>query len=281
MPAMLIQKAVIIQLVFTCLACVFLLPFTAYAVNFATASKPEPGYQFKLFPSFYTADTRTNKDGNPVVTDLGMKKYIVQVGNFYQTGNLQLSVIIPVGTLEVSKHNSDDSGIGDINLRVGWFLPTEWAGILPGLMVKVPSGSFDKNRAANMGSGQTDVAAELYFFKLMQPFSFDGVLKYTARFRNPDSDVTPGSEFVVEGLATWRLAPKIRVGPAVNFIIGGDNKKAGKTQADTGLMRLSAGGEIWYGRFDQVKISMAAYQDLLTRNTNEGTTVMSRITFLF
>jgi hypothetical protein len=29
-----------------------------------------------------------------------------------------------------------------------------------------------------MGDGQTDLAAELYFFKLVQPFSFDAVLKY-------------------------------------------------------------------------------------------------------
>jgi hypothetical protein len=34
------------------------------------------------------------------------------------------------------------------------------------------------------------------------------------------------------------------------------------------------------GRFDHVKISLAAYQDVLTRNTNEGITVMSRIAFI-
>lgn len=264
-----------------CFVCASLLPAIAHAVNFATGAKAPPGYQLKLFPFYYTADTRTNKDGNPVVTDLGLKKYGVCIGNFYQIGDVQLNVIIPAGAVEVGKLKSDDSGVGDIQLRTGWYPPVEWASVLPSLMVKVPTGSFDKKRAANMGDGQTDVVAELYFFKLTQPFSFDAVIKYNVRFRNSDSDVTPGNEFTAEGLLTWRLAEKIRVGPAVNFLIGGDNKKAGKTVDDSGLMRLSAGGEIWYGRFDHVKLSLAAYRDVLTRNTNEGFTVLSRIVFVF
>ena len=264
-----------------CLICFFLLPIKAYAVNFATAAKSEPGYQFKLFPAFYIAETRTDTDGNPAVNDLGLKKYVVGIGNFYQIGDLSLGSIIPVGKLEVGKQKSDDAGLGDIQLRAGWNLPVKWADIMPTLMIKVPTGSFDKNRAVNMGDGQTDVVAELYFFKLMQPFSFDAVVKYNIRFRNPDSDVTRGNEFSAEGLVTWRLAEKIRIGPAVNFLVGGDSKKGGKTLVDSGVMRLSAGGEIWYGRFDHVKVSLAIYQDLLTRNTNEGITVMNRMVFMF
>jgi len=263
------------------LGCLSLLPAVSYAVYFATAAKPRPGYQLKLFPYFYTADTRTNKDGNPAVNDLGLKRYGVGIGSFYQIGDLTLSAVIPVGKLEVDKLKSDDAGFGDIQLRAGWYLPVEWVSILPTLMIKVPTGSFDKKCAANMGDGQTDLVAELYFFKLVQPFSFDAVLKYNTRFRNPDSDVTPGNEFSAEGLVTLRLAEKIRVGPAVNFLIGGDNKKGGKTLVDSGLMRFSAGGEIWFGRFERANISVAAYQDLLTRNTNEGITVMSRIVFNF
>jgi hypothetical protein len=46
-------------------------------------------------------------------------------------------------------------------------------------------------------------------------------------------------------------------------------------------MRLSAGGEVYYGRFDHVKISLAAYQDVLTRNTTEGVLVISRFVIRF
>jgi len=261
--------------------CVFLLPSIAHAVNFAAAFKQPPGYRFKLFPFYCDADTRTNKDGNPAVSDLGLKRYGVIIGNFYQAGDLLLNAQVPVGKLEIGKLKSDDAGLGDIQLRAGWYLPVEWASIMPALMVKVPTGSFDKSRPANFGDGQTDVAAEFYFFKLFQPFSFDALIRYNVRFRNPDNDVTPGNEFTAEGLATCRVAHRVRVGPAVNYLVGADNKKGGKTVPDSGLMRLAAGGEIWYGRFDEVKISVAAYQDVLTRNTNEGVLVMSRITFEF
>lgn len=271
---------------FACLSFVFLIcvsmpPATAHAINFATACKSAPGYQLKLYPFYYAADIRTNKDGDPAVTDLGLKRYGVSIGNSYQIGNILLNALIPVATLEVGKLRSEDSGVGDIQLRAGWNVPLDWASIVPALMIKVPSGNYDKSNKVNLGDGQTDVVTELYFYKLMQPVSFDAALKYNIRFRNPDSDFTPGDEFIAEGLVTVRIAEKIRVGPAVNFLIGYDNKKGGKVVADSGLIRLSAGAEIFYGRFDTVKISLAAYQDVLTRNTNEGVMVMSRIAIGF
>ena len=275
------KKILIIPILLACLVCSIMQPPFAHAVNFAAGAKPPEGYQLKLFPFYCSADIRTNKDGDPAVRDLGLKKYGVIIGNFYQLGDLQLNVLVPVGTVEAGKYGDANSGLGDVQLRAGYFLPVEWASILPIVFVKVPTGSFDKTRAANMGDGQIDLAAELYMFKLMQPLSADLLLKYNYRFRNPDTGFTPGNEFSAEGLVTCRLTDRIRVGPAVNFLIGADNKKGGATVADSGLMRLSAGGEIWFGRLDHAKISLAAYKDLVTRNTNEGVTVMSRIAFEF
>lgn len=276
-----IHKALIVRITLVCIVCLFLSPAYAHAINFATGAKAPPGYQLNLYPFYYSSDTRTDKDGNPLVSNLGLKKQGVSIGNNYYISDFLLNAVISVGKLEIDSKQSTDAGLGDIQLRVGWQLPVEWASFLPALMVKVPSGSYDKTHPVNISDGQADVVTELYFFKLMQPFSFDAVFKYAVRFRNAESDVTPGNEFTAEGLVTWRLAEKIRVGPAINYLVGGDNKRGGKTLADSGLMRLSAGGELWYGRFDHVKISLAAYQDVLTRNTNEGVTVMSRIAINF
>jgi len=90
-----------------------------------------------------------------------------------------------------------------------------------------------------------------------------------------------GNEFAVETLTTLRLADKFRIGPAVNFLIGDNVRKSGKTLPDSGPMRLSVGGEIYYGRISQAKISLAAYSDVLTRNTREGLLIMSRIMIRF
>lgn len=274
-------KILILRMTILCGLYASLQPIPAHAINYATGIKASPGYQLNLYPYYYSADIRTDKDGNHSVNDLGLNKYGVLIGNSYYLGDFLLNANIPVGTLEIGKLKSDDTGLGDIQLRAGWFLPVEWMTVLPALMVKVPTGSYDKSQLVNFGDGQTDLVTELYLFKLMPPFSFDAVLKYAVRFRNPDSDVTPGNEFTAEGLVTVRLAGKIRIGPAVNFIIGEDNKKGGKTLADSGLTRLAVGGEVYYGRFEQVKISLAAYQDVLTRNTNEGILVISRFVIRF
>lgn len=274
-------KVPAIWMLCTFLVSTSLLSGPVYAVNFAAGAKPEPGYSFKMYPFYYFVDTRTDKDGHAKVTDLGMKKYGVVIGNSYQIGNLQLSALIPFAKLEVAKLKASDNGIGDIQLRAGWFLPLEWITVQPALMVKVPSGSFNKQHAVNLGDGQTDLATELYLYKLMQPFSFDAVLKYNVRFHNTDSDVTPGNEFSAEGLVTVRLAKKIRIGPAINFVIGEDNKRGGIKVPDSGMMRLAAGGEIYYGRFKHLKLSLAVYKYLVTRNANQGVLVINRIAFVF
>ena len=103
MPVMIMKKILVLWLSLACLICASLLPATTYAVNFAAGAKPEPGYQLKLYPFYYAADIRTDKDGEPAVTGLGLKKYGVSIGNFYQIGDLQLNAIIPVGKLEIGK----------------------------------------------------------------------------------------------------------------------------------------------------------------------------------
>jgi hypothetical protein len=44
-----------------CIICVFLLPFSAHAINFAVCAKAPPGYQLSLYPFYYSADIRTNQ----------------------------------------------------------------------------------------------------------------------------------------------------------------------------------------------------------------------------
>lgn len=265
-----------------CLVFCAFCPATANAVNLGAAYKSaKPGYSLKLYSLYYAADTRTDKDGKPVVKDLGVKKYGVSIGNSFQIGDFQLNVIIPVSKIEVGKLKESDAGLGDILVSAGRFLPVESVNILPAVGVKIPTGRFDKNHPVNNGDGQTDLLMGLYLFKLIQPFSYDASLKYAVRFRNPESDFTPGNEFSAEGLVTLRLIEGIRIGPAINFMIGEDHKQGGKTLKNSGIMRLSAGGEVYYGRQKKVKVSLAAYQDLLTRNTFEGVMVLSRIIFTF
>lgn len=260
---------------------ILLTPVPLHAVNFATGAKAAPGFLMNLYPYYYLADKQTDKNGDTVVSNLGLRKYGVHIGNSYYVGDFLLNALIPVGRLKVGAAHDSDGGLGDIQLRAGWFLPVDSLTILPVFMVKVPTGNFDKNNAVNFGDGQTDLAAELYLYKLYKSLSFDVLLKYTVRLKNHDTGITPGNEFAAETLLTWKLAEKFRIGPAINFIAGDDLKKNGMTLPDSGLTRLSVGGEIYYGRISQAKISLAAYSDVHTRNTREGVLIMSRIMVRF
>ncbi len=259
----------------------FMLPAPSFAINFSLGSTQPDGFLLNLFPFWYSANKITDKKGNTAVDKLGLDKYGVNIVTNYYTGSYLFSTYIPVGKLDVGSVHDSDAGLGDIQLRVGKFLPIESVTILPVLMLKTPTGSYDKSRPVNYGDGQADLAAELYFFKLFGPFSLDALAKYTIRFHNSRSDVTPGNELALEGLATWKIADKVRIGPAFNFVLGDDRKKGGKVVQDSGLMRLSAGGEIYYGRNSLARVSLALYKDVLTHNTNEGVLVMSRITIPF
>lgn len=264
-----------------CLVCSALHPAAAHAINLGSAYRTPPGYGLTLYPMYYEADTKTDKNGHPASTDLGLSKYGISVKNAYQLGDFQLSAFVPVTRVEVKKINKHDVGLDDIQLVAGYFLPVEWANVLPAISVKLPTGSFDKNRAVNVGTGQTDLAVGVMLFKKTEPFTFDAGLRYNIRFRNPDNGFSPGNEFTSEGLVTLRLIDGLRIGPGLIYVVGENNKRGGNTVADSGLMRLSAGGEIYYGSLEKVKASLSVYKDVMTRNTYEGVTTLGRIIFIF
>ena len=254
---------------------------TSHALNYGAGAKLPEGMLLNLYPNYYHAETRTDKNGNAAIYNLGLHRYGMAVGASYYTGNWLFNTVIPVGNLELQSRRSDKGGIGDIQLRAGYFLPIDSVTILPLLFIKTPSGSYDRNHPANYGDGQLDMAAEVYFRKLIGSLSLDALLKYTVRFRNQDSDITPGNEFLLETLATWKIVDSLWAGPAVNFNIGGDNKRNGADIPDSGLLKLAVGGEIYYRGFSRAKLSLAAYQDVVTRNTTEGLMLMGRIAIPF
>ena len=253
----------------------------SHAINFAAGAKLPDGLVFNLYPYWYSADRSTNNNGNATTNNLGMNRYGMSVGASYYANNWMFNMVVPTGNLQVNSLLSENGGIGDIQLRAGYFVPVDSVTILPVLFIKAPTGNYDRNRPVNFGDGQTDLTTELYLYKLFGKLSVDALLKYSVRLRNPDSDVTPGNEFSTECLTTWKIADNFRAGPALNFRIGDNIKQGGHTLTDSGLMKLSVGGELYYRGFPKARLSLAAYKDVVTRNSTEGLMVQSRIVIPF
>lgn len=267
--------------ILTVLAVVTAFPMHADAINYSTGAKLREGFYLNLYPYWYTAGTKTDKNGNAATNSLGMDKYGIFIGGSYYIGDVVLNAIVPFGQLEIGAAKERDGGLGDIQLRGGYFLPVKEVTILPALAIKVPSGSFDKNRKVNLGDGQADIMAELYLFKLFDGFSVDWLFKYSKRLRNHDTDMKPGDEFATEGLVTYKLTDTVRLGPSTTFLVGGDSSKSGLTLSASGVLRFAVGGEVFYRGFPQAKLSLAVLKDVYTQNTSEGILTMSRITIPF
>lgn len=265
----------------TCFLITLLHTTACHAINYAAGAKLPDGLVLNLYPYYYHAETRTDRNGHTATNDLGLHRYGMAIGASYYTGNWVFNTIIPVGNLELTSRRSESGGIGDIQLRAGHFLPIDAVTILPLLFIKTPSGNYERSRPANFGDGQVDLAAELYVRKLTGPVSLDALFKYVVRFRNPYNDITPGNELITELLATLKLTENFWAGPALNITVGNDNKRNGKILADSGLTKIAAGGELYYRGFSKAKLSLAAYQDVSTRNTTEGLMLLSRITLPF
>ena len=256
-------------------------PALSPAVNFYTGGRLAEGFYLNLYPYWYSADRQTGNDGKAIINNLGLTKYGVLIGGSYYIGNLLLNVNIPVGGATISLVGEDDAGLGDVQLRAGYFLPIKVVTILPALAVKAPTGSYDSHNKVNLGDGQTDILAEVYLNKIFTRFAVDALLKYSKRLRNGDTNSTPGNEFAAEGLVTYKFCDDFRLGPSASFVVGDDNKKGGLTAGNSGLMKLAAGAELAYRGFERAKISFVVLQDVYSRNTAEGTLVTGRINLPF
>ena len=263
------------------LVAVWAFTLSAHAINYYAGGRVPDGFVLNLYPYWHTADKFTGSSGKTIINNLGMDKYGVLISGSYYTGDLLLNAIVPVGKISIRTARDEDSGLGDMQARVGYFLPLKDITILPTLVVKIPTGNFDKNKTVNLGDGQIDIIAELYFNKLWEKFSTDWLAKYTVRCRNTATDVTPGNEFATEGLVTYKVTDNFRLGPSINFVSGDNNTRHGKTIADSGIMKLAVGGEFVYRGFKQCKVSLAVQKDIVTQNSTEGTLLFGRFTIPF
>lgn len=83
----------------------------------------------------------------------------------YYTGDFVASALVPVAHMSVGSLDQESSGLGDIILGAGYFLPCKQADILPMVFVKFPTGEYRADKAVNIGSNQYDVRPMIFLYK--------------------------------------------------------------------------------------------------------------------
>ncbi len=188
------------------------------------ASVPPPGVHYRQYNVLYEADTLTDKNGDEI--DIGFDiSVFANVHRLVWITNKKLlgadygaSVIVPVTAidLEIGAFGVKDSNIGVGDILIEPFV-LAWHGerydVALGLGVNLPTGDFDENEPASVGSGCLSgllTFGGTVYFDAAKSWSVSALTRSLAYGKQKDTDLKPGSEFFVD----WGIGKQLPLSPS-------------------------------------------------------------------
>jgi hypothetical protein len=256
------------RLTYILLFLLILTPNLVFAVNFYDGAHAQGTY-FLTYSSVYTADETTDKNGNTSKRDYGFFNAQELLRLCYYSSDLVATALVPFGYTDINSMNQNSSGIGDINLGAGYFLPFKKIDILPMLFVEFPTGVYNASKAANIGSNQYDIKPMIFLYKSFGNFSIDAAVKYYFRLKNETTNVLPGDELYVQCLLGYSVTDKFKLGPSINWMISSNKNQNGAVVANSSRETLSVGADVYY-RFSWLSVTLTYLYDVHTENSTKG-----------
>lgn len=244
------------------------MPYAAHAVNFYDGARAQGTY-FLTYTSVYNADDTTDKSGATSKRDYGYFNAQELLRLCYYSHDFVATALVPLGQTDIDSLHQNSSGLGDINLGVGYFLPFKKIDILPMLFVEFPTGVYNASKSVNIGSNQYDIKPMIFLYKSFGDFSIDAVVKYYFRLKNESTQVSPGDELYVQCLLGYNVTDKFKLGPSMNWMISGDKNQNGAAVADSARETLSVGADFYY-RFSWLSMTFTYLYDVYTENSTKG-----------
>jgi hypothetical protein len=245
-----------------------IIPNVAFAVNFYDGSRAQGTY-FLTYTSVYSADEVTNKNGNTTVRNFGYFNAQELLRLCYYSHDFVATALVPFGETDIHSMSQNSSGLGDINLGAGYFLPFKNIDILPMLFVKFPTGVYDASKTANIGSNQYDIKPAIFLYKSFGDFSIDAAVKYYFRLKNETTKTLPGDELYVQCLLGYNVTDKFKLGPSINWMISGNKETNGVKVSDSARETLSVGADVYY-RFSWLSVTFTYLYDVYAENSTKG-----------
>ena len=253
---------------------------TAFAVNFYDGARAKQGLYFLTYSSVYIADEVTDSKGNTSKSDYGLVKAEELLRFCYYSPDFVATALLPFDYMDIRSLKQDSSGLGDINLGAGHFLPFQQVDILPMLFVKFPTGAYNSVKSVNIGSNQYDIKPMVFLYKNLGDFSIDAVAKYFFRLKNSSTDVSPGDEIYLQCLLGYNLTDRLKLGPSINWMISKDKEQNGVKISDSARETLSMGADIYY-RFSKVSVTFTYLYDVHAENSPRGHFFQLKTVYLF
>lgn len=183
------------------------------------ASAPPPGWHYRMYNFWYNPDTLKDNGGNTVPNGFELEAFasvqrIIHVTDIKILGADYLyDILIPFVDQDFSVTGFSDSHsftLGDITVEpfvLGWHLP-RWDVTL-GLGVVLPTGHYEADEPASPGLGYWSGLLTLgasYYFDEQKTWSASVLTRTLVNGEQDDTNITPGSEFVVE----WGIGKEFR-----------------------------------------------------------------------
>jgi hypothetical protein len=245
------------------------MPTVASAVNFYDGARAKQGSYFLTYSSVYTAEETTDKNGNTSKKDYGLISAQELFRFCYYSPDFVTTILIPAGVMDIHSLHQNSSGLGDINLGAGYFLPFKQVDILPMIFVEFPTGVYNASKAVNIGSNQNDIKPMIFIYKSFGDFSIDAAAKYYFRLKNNTTDVLPGDELHLQCLLGYNLTDRLKLGPSINWMISKDKEQYGVALSNSARETLFVGADVYY-RFLWLSVTFTYLYDVHTENLPKG-----------
>jgi len=274
------RSAISVVTVTSILILLMMISGTAFAVDFYDGARAKQGLYFLTYSSVYVADEVTDSKGSTSKSDYGLVKAEELLRFCYYSPDFVATALLPFDYMDIRSLKQDSSGLGDINLGAGHFLPFPQVDILPMLFVKFPTGAYNSAKSVNIGSNQYDIKPMVFLYKAWGDFSIDAAAKYFFRLKNSSNDVSPGDEIYLQCLLGYNLTDKLKLGPSINWMISKDKEQNGVKISDSARETLSMGADIYY-RFSKVSVTFTYLYDVHAENSPRGHFFQLKTVYLF
>ncbi len=228
-------------------------------------SVPPPGFHYRVYNTIYNPDTLNDDNGDELEVGFDLDLFAT-VHRFIHVTKKKIwgadyawNIIVPVvgKDVEIAALGVKDSktlSMGDIIIEpvvLAWHKPRYDA--VAALAVIAPTGEFDGDKPASPGygywSGMLTLGATV-FFDEKKTLSFSALTRTLVHTEQADTNVTPGSEFVVEwGLGkSIPISDKLIIRPGISgcgyWQISDDSDDYGSIVANERKQSLAIGPEI-------------------------------------
>jgi len=175
------------------------------AEGWMAGAVPPPGAYFINYTSYYTADRLNNGNGDKMVPAFQVDAVADALRFLYVSDVTILGgfwgghVVLPLVHLDIDGPAGSDSksGLGDMTINpiiVSWHRPNlHWA---VGLDINLPTGAYDKNDIANIGSNYIGFQPKFGItYQSDGGFQASTMLMYDINTKNDDTDYQSGQMF--------------------------------------------------------------------------------------